>query len=252
MSFKNKTVVITGAASGMGLLSARCFAEREANVVMLDVNEEAVRQKAAEITQQGGNAVSFRTDVRSYESICAALAFAAQTYETIDIVINCAGGSSPRIWNRPREEEFKDIPIEVFDWGLDVNLKGPFYMGHAAMKYMTRQRSGVIINIGSVTGEEASERDIEYATSKSAVMNGLTKSLALYGGPYGIRCCCISPGPVLTRAAMAKMKTLLGRAADPQEIVDLIMYAASDKAAFMTGVNLLIDGGRSIMKHKEG
>ena len=82
-------------------------------------------------------------------------------------------------------------------------------------------------------------------------MNGLTKSLALVGAPYGVRCCCVSPGPGLTRDAMANMKTLLGRAAEPQEIVDLIMYLASDKAAFITGENILIDGGRFIMKNKE-
>lgn len=248
--FKNKTVVITGAASGIGLLSAKCFAAAGANAVLLDVNGEAVRQKADEINSEGGHAVGFETDVRKYERIVAAVDFAAETFHSIDIVVNCAGGSSPRIWNRPPEEEFKDIPIEVFDWGIDVNLKGPFYMGHAVMKYMTRQKSGVIINIGSITGEEASPRDIEYATAKSGVMNGLTKSLALYGAPYGIRCCCVSPGPVLTRPQMANLKTLLGRAADPQEIVDLIMYVASDKASFMTGVNLLIDGGRNIMKNK--
>ena len=81
-------------------------------------------------------------------------------------------------------------------------------------------------------------------------MYGLTKSLALYGAKYGVRVCCVSPGPVLTRAAMSNMKTLLGRAADPQEIVDLILYLASDKAAFITGTNYLIDGGRNIMRGK--
>ena len=250
MSFKGKTILITGAASGMGFLSAQCFAKEGANTVLLDIDEENLQNKVKEITEKGGKAIGIKTDVRSYESICKALELAAEKFSTIDIVLNCAGGSSPRIWKRPKEEEFKDIPIEVFDWGLDVNLKGPFYMGHAVMKYMTRQKSGVIINIGSITGEEASARDIEYATAKSAVMNGLTKSLALYGATYGIRCCCVSPGPVLTRPEMVNLKTLLGRAADPQEIVDLIMYVASEKASFMTGINILIDGGRNIMKDK--
>ena len=81
-------------------------------------------------------------------------------------------------------------------------------------------------------------------------MNGLTKSLALVGAPYGVRCCCVSPGPVLTRPGMADMKTLLGRAADPQEIVDLVLFLASEKAAFITGEDILIDGGRLIMKNK--
>ena len=78
----------------------------------------------------------------------------------------------------------------------------------------------------------------------------MTKSLALYGAKYNVRVCCVSPGPVLTRLAMVKMKTLMGRAAEPQEIVDLIMYLASEKAAFITGTNYLIDGGRHVMWNK--
>lgn len=86
---------------------------------------------------------------------------------------------------------------------------------------------------------------MDYSTAKSGVMNGLTKSLALYGASHGVRVCCVSPGPVLTREAMAKRKTPLGRAAQPQEIVDMIVYLCSDKAAFMTGSNYMLDGGRS-------
>ena len=81
-------------------------------------------------------------------------------------------------------------------------------------------------------------------------MNGLTKSVALYGGKYGVRCVCVAPGPVLTRPGMASMKTLVGRAAEPQEIVDMIIYLAGEKAAFVTGVNILMDGGRNIMRNK--
>ena len=86
-----------------------------------------------------------------------------------------------------------------------------------------------------------------YPTAKSGIMGGLTKSLAIYGAQHNIRAVCVTPGPVLTRPDMANMKTLLGRAADPQEIVDFIMYLASDKAAFITGSNHVIDGGRLAM-----
>ena len=88
---------------------------------------------------------------------------------------------------------------------------------------------------------------MDYATSKAALMYGLTKSLAQYGSQYGVRAVCVSPGPVLTRQAMAKMKTLLGRAADPQEIVDLILFLASEKGQFINGENIMIDGGRNAM-----
>ena len=141
--------------------------------------------------------------------------------------------------------EFPDVPIEIYDWSLDVNLKGQFYFAHAAMKQMRQQKSGVIICIGSITGEEGDGYSVGYSTSKSAAMNGLCKSLARAGAPYGVRAVSVAPGPVLTRAAMANMKTMAGRAAEPQEIVDLILYLASEQGAFINGTNILIDGGRN-------
>ena len=87
-------------------------------------------------------------------------------------------------------------------------------------------------------------KDEDYSTEKSGLI-GLTKSTALMGAPYGVRCCMISPGPVLTRAAMANMKTPLGYAAETQEIVDMVMYLCSSKARSITGDNYLIDGGRA-------
>ena len=113
---------------------------------------------------------------------------------------------------------------------------------------MREQKSGLIVNIGSITGAEGSSYGMEYATSKAGLMYGLTKSLAQYGSQYGVRCVCVSPGPVLTRADMAGMKTLLKRSADPQEIVDLILFIASDKGQFINGENIMIDGGRNAMK----
>lgn len=165
-----------------------------------------------------------------------------EKYGRIDIVVNSAGGSSSRVFRR--KESFRDLPIEVIDWGIDVNLKGQIYMARACIGYMMDRGFGVIINLGSVVGQTGS-MSIDYSTAKSGAMNGLTKSLALYGAPYGVRACCVSPGPVLTRPGMAKMKTPLGRAAQPEEIVDLIEYLCSDKAGFITGVNYMIDGGRS-------
>ena len=88
---------------------------------------------------------------------------------------------------------------------------------------------------------------MDYPTSKAGLMFGLTKSIARYGAKYNIRCVCISPGPVLTRANMAQMKTLLNRAADPQEIIDLCLFVASEKGQFINGENIMIDGGRNAM-----
>jgi NAD(P)-dependent dehydrogenase (short-subunit alcohol dehydrogenase family) len=92
---------------------------------------------------------------------------------------------------------------------------------------------------------------VDYPTAKSGIMFGLTKSLAQFGSKYGIRCVCVSPGPVLTRPEMAKMKTLLNRAADPQEIIDLILFIASEKGQFINGTNIMIDGGRDAMRRNQ-
>ncbi|MBQ7386966.1 MAG: SDR family oxidoreductase [Clostridia bacterium] len=251
MEFSGKCAISTGAASGMGLLFAENFAALGGDVVMCDINEEALREHAAAINEKGaGRAVICVCDVRDYAQVCAARDFAVSEFGRIDVMANFAGGTAVRMCKVDREKypEFPDIPIDVYDWGLDVNLKGPFYFAHAVSKQMREQRSGLIINIGSISGIEGDHVGIEYPTAKSGLMYGLTRSLAQFGAPYGIRCVCISPGPVLTRAAMANMKTMLGRAADPQEIIDLCLYVASEKGAFINGENIMIDGGRAAMK----
>lgn len=248
LNFKGKTAVITGAASGIGLLTAQCLAKDGANVVMVDVNEQALNEKVQELTAAGCSAIGALCDVRNYEEVNKVCDKAVDTFGSLDIMVNCAGGTAVRMLkcDKPNLE----VPIEVYDWGIDVNLKGPFYFGYAAMKKMAAQKSGVIINLGSVTGEEGDQRGMDYAVSKSGVMYGLTKSLAELGANHGVRCCCVSPGPVLTRPEMSNMHTLLKRAGEPQEIVDMILYLASDKAAFITGTNYFVDGGRVILKMK--
>ncbi len=243
MSFKDKVAVISGAASGMGLLSAQNLAREGAKIVLTDINPEAVENAAAGIRKNGGDAIGVPVDVRDCGQVKNAAVTALSTFGRIDILMNFAGGAEGRMRNCPLP--FHEMPIEVIDWGLDVNLKGAVYFCHAVMGAMIEQKSGVIINLGSVTGVEGGNHGaVCYSAAKSGLI-GLTKSLALCGAPYGVRACCVSPGPVLTRAAMANMPTRLGRAAEPQEIVDLILYLCSDKAAFITGTNYLIDGGRS-------
>lgn len=244
------TAISTGAASGMGLLFSENFANLAGNVLMCDVNEEVLKEKVAEINSKGeGKAVGCVVDVRDYKQVCAARDKAVAEFGRIDIMANFAGGTAVRMCKVDREAypEFPDVPIDVYDWGIDVNLKGPFYFAHAVLKQMREQKNGLIINIGSITGMEGDGYGIDYPTSKAGLMFGLTKSIARYGANYNIRCVCISPGPVLTREAMSKMKTLLGRAAEPQEIIDLCLFVASEKGQFINGENIMIDGGRNAM-----
>ena len=250
MDYMGKTAISTGAASGMGLLFAQNWAALGGNVLMCDVNEAVLMEKAAAINAAGkGKAIGFVCDVRDYQQVCAARDKAVEVFGSIDVMANFAGGTAVRMQkvDRSKHPEFPDVPIEVYDWGIDVNLKGPFYFAHAVLKQMREQKSGVIINIGSITGQEGDGYGMDYPTSKAGLMFGLTKSIARFGAPYGIRCVCISPGPVLTRPDMANMKTLLGRAAEPQEIIDLCLYVISDKGQFINGENIMIDGGRNAM-----
>ena len=235
----------------MGLLFAQNFAALGGNVLLCDVNEPVLKEKVEEINAKGpGRAVGVYCDVRDYAQVCAARDKAVEEFGSIDVMANFAGGTAVRMRgvDRTQYPEFPDVPIDVYDWGIDVNLKGPFYFAHAVLKQMREQKSGLIINIGSITGQEGDGYGMDYPTSKAGLMFGLTKSIAQFGAPHGIRCVCVSPGPVLTRAAMANMKTMLGRAADPQEIIDLVLFIASDKGQFINGENIMIDGGRNAMK----
>ena len=242
MDFTGKTAIITGAASGMGELASREMAQRGAAVVLTDINGERAGAIAAEIRAAGGKALAVKTDVRKFEDIQNAVDRAVAEFGSADVTVSFAGGEPARMLNGTHD--FAEQPIELIDWGLQVNGRAPLYMARAVLPQMMTQRGGVIINIGSVTGLEPT-KTVVYSTAKSALV-GLTRAVATYGAPYGIRCCCVAPGPVLTRAAMGNMRTALGRAAEPEEIVRLVMFLASDKGSFITGTTYLADCGRMI------
>ena len=249
--FSEKTVIITGAASGMGKLCAECFAREGAHTVLVDVNGQALEEIVNSLKKESLSVLAAPCDVREYAQVKGVVEKATEVFGSVDILVNFAGGSAYRIKQVPSGTEFPDVPIEVYDWGIDVNFKGQFYFAHAVCGKMANQENGgVIINIGSVAGMEGNEFAIDYSASKSGVMIGLTRSLALYGEKHHIRCVCVSPGPVMTRPGMATMNTLLGRGAQPQELVDLILYVVSEKGAFFNGVDLLMDGGRYVVRDK--
>jgi len=241
MEFPRKTALITGAASGIALTAAQMLAEQGATVVMMDINEEEVTVEARSICQKGGKAEACVLDVRDYASVKAAIVATRDKYVTLDILINCAGGCAGRVFGE--DCSFDHLSVEALEWGIDVNFKAPLYLAHAVLPFMISQKSGVIINIGSVDGVTGGMA-AEYSAAKSGMV-GFTKALALIGAPHGVRACCVSPGPIMTRPAMANMYTPLGRAGQPEEVAHLILYLCSDKAAFITGDNYMIDGGRS-------
>ena len=246
MDFANRTAMITGGGSGIGLLTGVKLAEQGANVALLDVNQEALLAAEKRIRDAGGSVVVIKTDIRKYSEVEAAEKKIVETFGSLDILINAAGGYSGRCCNV--HCSFEKLPIEVIDWGLDVNLRGAIYCCRAVLAGMMERKRGVIINFGSVTGEEGGGAgSLDYSAEKSA-MNGMTKSLAILGAPHNVRSCCVIPGPVLTRPGMANMKTLLGRAAETIEVVEFILYLCSDKAAFITGSSHVIDGGHLLVR----
>ena len=248
-NFNGKVMIATGAASGMGFLACKRFCECGGAAVLADINEEALANAVKEINESGGRAIGVKCDVRVYDDVVKTCNAAKEAFGSLDVVINTAGGAEYRMLNV--SGQFPDVPIEVFDWSLDVNLRGQLYFCHAALKIMREQKTGVIINIGSITGLEGSPTNVGYSASKSAAMNGLTKSIAQAGACYGdIRCVCVAPGPVLTRPGMANMKTVLGYAAMPEEIVEMFLYLVSPLARSITGTTFLMDGGRDIMFNK--
>ncbi len=243
-TFRGQTAVITGAASGMGLCTSKTLAAAGANVFMCDINGEGVEKAAAEINALGrGRAYAVVADVRKFEDAERSAALAVEKTGKIDLLINYAGGNEARCCS-----SFKPIyeqPQEVIDWGLDVNLRGAVYFSRACMPYMVKAKSGVIVTLGSVTGFEC-DANSTYGITKAG-LDRLALSLAKAGAPHGIRAFCVAPGPVLTRPAMAKMKTALGFASEPQEIVDFILYMASPKGRSITGSTHVIDAGRLVL-----
>ena len=236
-----KTAVLTGAASGLGLCMSRTLCEQGANVVMCDVNAERLEEVASEINACGkGRAIACVSDVRRYADAERAAALAMEETGRIDILVNFAGGWEPRMLDSMKP--FHEQPVEVLDWGLDVNLRGAIYFTRACMPRMVEQKSGVIVCIGSVNGFFGCGMGPMYGVAKSGLFN-FVKSLALDGSPHGVRAFCVAPGPVMTRPGMAAMKTPLGRGATPQEVVDFILYLCSEKGGFVTGSVHVIDGG---------
>lgn len=249
MEYTGKTVFITGGASGMGLFAGKNYASLGACVVLADIDPEALARAQASLSEYGDRVATRVCDVTDYASVVQARDFTVNKYGSADILICTAGGAETRI--KGVGGNFWDIPIDVYDFGIDLNLKGAFYCVHAFMKQMVAQNGGVIITLGSVSGIEPSPGALGYSVSKAGIIGGLTPSAARAGAEHNVRVCCVTPGPVLTRRAMNNMSTLMKRAADPQELVDMFLYLTSDKASFITGQNFIVDGGRLLMDNKE-
>ncbi len=260
--FKEKVVLITGAAHGQGRATALAFAREGAIVVGFDVakkieypaydfgtNDELDSLKA-EIEASGGQALVFVGDVRDDQAITYAVESAISAFGHIDILFNNAGICA--------YGEVDTLSDEAWDAMIDINLKGPFMVTRRVSKYMKQQKSGVIINNSSVMGLRGGNRLSHYVASKWG-LTGLTKSWAIELAPYNIRVLSIHPTGVNTPmndglAAMegATPQEIAERSApnlidvpwlEPQDVADSVLFLASDKAKYMTGSQHVLDAG---------
>ncbi|HAB00272.1 MAG TPA: hypothetical protein DCE08_01915, partial [Ruminococcaceae bacterium] len=143
MSFKGKTVVITGGASGIGFLTGKNMAHEGAKVVLVDVNEEALSRCVEELRAIPAEVLGFAIDVRDYPSVCRVRDETVKAFGSIDVLVCCAGGAEMRLCHQ--NGPFWEAPIDVYDFSIDLNLKGVLYFDHAVMSQMVKQNSGVII-----------------------------------------------------------------------------------------------------------
>jgi len=246
MRLENKVALISGGARGMGAAEARMFAREGAKVVIGDVLDAEGTRVAAEIAESGGDALFVHLDVTHEEDWRSAIGAATSSFSKLDILVNNAG-----IWRRGRVE---DTTVEDWDMILDVNAKGVFLGTKLAIPEMRKAGGGSIINISSTAGLVGGPRSSAYTASKGAVRL-FTKATAVQYAQEGIRANSIHPGPIDTpmiqqvwhgeeqsrEAALAR--TPLGRIGTPEDIAYGVLFLASDESSFMTGSELVIDGG---------
>ncbi|ELY42740.1 SDR family NAD(P)-dependent oxidoreductase [Natronorubrum tibetense] len=251
MRLEDKTVVITGAASGIGEETAKRCAEEGARVVVTDVNTPGGEETVADIEDAGGEAEFRELDVTDSERFDEVVDAVAEEYG-IDVMVNNAGTGHPG-------GSLEDVDDSVRDFVIDVNIKGVWNGCAAALPHMKEQGHGSIVNVGSLASILGLPKQAAYSTTKAAVLN-MTRTIAAEAGPYGVRANAVCPGftetqmldqyvatqddPEAARQAMAEDYPLK-RLGKPEEIADSILFLASDEASFVSGHGLVVDGGFS-------
>ena len=245
MRLEGKVALISGGSRGMGATEARLFASEGARVVLGDILEEQGQELQAEIAESGGEAVFVKLDVTVESDWRRAVDTAVQRFGKLDILVNNAG-----IFER---STVQSQTIESWDRVMGINAKGVFLGTKAAIPAMRDTGGGSIVNISSVAGLTGSIQATSYNTSKGAVRI-LTKSTAIQCASDGIRCNSVHPGPIETmmlgevfpnpelrtqREAVIPM----GRFGSIEDVAKGVLFLASDESSFMTGSELVIDGG---------
>lgn len=251
MNLEDKVVIITGGGSGIGAAAAKLLGERKATVVVSDIDLKNAEKIAEEIKSHGGNAIAIKTDVTKFDEVQNLISQTVLNYDRVDVMVNNAGIGGKNL--------LKTAEHTHEDWHhvIAVNQTGVFYCMQVALKQMTKQGHGNIVNIASLAGLKASGNNLSYSASKFAVV-GMTKSAALEYGSKNIRINAVCPG--YTHSALLdqllssrpdmgdllKRMVPMKRFGEAEEIAEGICYLASDNSKFMTGQTLTLDGGTSL------
>ena len=245
LNLTGKVAIVTGGGQGTGKAYCLGFAKEGTRVVVADINEETARQTAEEIRGTGGQALAIKVDVSNWDDVSNMVKRTLEEFGQIDILVNNAGlrGIAP----------IEDFPEEIWERDINVNLKGVFYCTKAVARHMKERRYGKIINQSSITalrGHEA--RGSAYATAKAGVL-GLSRSMAMELGPSNINVNAVVPSVINTpfianlpedRKDINRKKSVFGRLAEPEDLVGIVLFLASDRSSFITAQSILVDGGQ--------
>jgi NAD(P)-dependent dehydrogenase (short-subunit alcohol dehydrogenase family) len=250
---KNQVAIVTGGAGRLGPKFGEALAEAGAYVVLTDLDEKKGREAARRISRRLNGKVSFQpVDVTEEHSIQALVRSVVKKFKRIDILVNAAMGLGKKFYSSVDSYRWDD-----WNHVMTVNVGGTFLCSRAVAKEMKKQKRGSMINIGSIYGVVAADQKIygksginspaSYAASKGAVIN-LTRYLAVYWAPFGIRVNAISPGGVYDGQEKGfvqkySSRAPLGRMLDRDELKGAIVFLASPASSYITGHNLLVDGG---------
>jgi 3-oxoacyl-[acyl-carrier protein] reductase len=248
MEFEGSTVVVTGSTKGIGFETARLFASKGANVLVNSRSGEALENVVREWRGKGYSIAGIAGDVSKPETSKALMEEALRCFGQIDILVNNAGfwRVTPSLEVAP--EEWNDV--------IGANLSSVFFCSQQAARYMAERQRGVILNLASVLGISALPKRAAYSAAKAGII-ALTKTLAVEWAPHGIRVNAIAPGFIRTSPEgdrdddtpsdhteeQIKRRTPIGRLGDTADVAEALVFLASDRARFITGETLVVDGG---------